>query len=262
MSKSRFMLKFKQKVEENSPVLDLYIYDEIKGDTVDWFWGDTIESETSANHFKNELAKYSNVSQINLYVNSCGGDVYEAMSIRNQLKRHCAKVTAYVDGMAASAAAFILTGCDEVKMYSNTMQMIHNMWTCACGNANELRKVADDMDKMMVGNRQAFLEKSNGKLSEDKLIELLDDESILTAQECIDYGLCDEIIAEEKDLEIVNQMMQKVNNTFKQSINYNKALRQQYLDMINLKDEVKKPPVEKPHEDKINNMQKFIKIFK
>lgn len=262
VSKTSFALRFKQKVEENSPILDLYIYDEIKGDTVDWFWGDTIESETSANHFKNELDKYKNVSQINLYVNSVGGDVYEAMSIRNQLKRHNAKVTGYVDGIAASAASFILTGCDEVKMYSNTMQMIHNMWTSTCGNADELRKVADDMDKMMEGNRQAYLEKSNGKLSEEKLIELLNDESVLTAQECLEYGLCDEIIEEEKDLNSANEMLQKLNKTFMQSINYNKALRQQYKEMLQL--DMNKPPKKQEVKEniKLTNYEKLKQKFK
>ncbi len=83
--------------------------------------------KTSAEFFREELAKYQNVSEIRLYVNSYGGYVYEAMSIRNQLKRYPAKVIGFVDGFACSAASFILTGCDEVRMYSNTMQMIHEM---------------------------------------------------------------------------------------------------------------------------------------
>ncbi len=209
---------------DNPDTIDMYIYGYIEGDYYDW-WNDVVvESETSANHFRNELAKYPDVKQINLYVNSFGGYVYEAMAIRNQLKRHPANITGYVDGFAASAASFILTACNEVKMYSNTMQMIHNAINGAYGNSTQLRKAADDLDKIMEGNRQAYLEKSNGKLTEEKLIELLEAESWLTANDCLEYGLCDEVIAEEKDMTEAQQMLQQVNKTIEQTINYNKAL--------------------------------------
>lgn len=222
MNKNRW--EFKQSAS-NQDVVDLYIYGDVESDSYDWWWDEVIESDTSANHFKNELEKYSNVKQINLYVNSYGGSVYEAMAIRNQLKRHSAKVVGIVDGFAASAASFILTGCDEVKMYSNTMQMIHNMWMPTCGNAIQLRKAADDLDKIMDGNRKAYLEKSNGKLSEEKLIELLDQETWLTAEECYEYGLCDEVVDDTVDLEVAKQLMQKINKSLEQQVKYNKLLQ-------------------------------------
>ena len=153
------------------------------------------------------------------------------MAIRNQLKRHPANVTGYVDGIAASAASFILTGCDQVKMYSNTMQMVHNMWIGATGNAKQLRKAADDLEVIMEGNRKAYLEKSGGKLTDAKLIELLDNESYLTAAECLAYGLCDEIIAEEKDMTGAKQMLQKINTSLEQQISYNKALASQLREL-------------------------------
>jgi len=243
---------------DNPDTLEMYVYGYIEGDYYDWWTGEVISSETSANHFRDELAKYPDTKQINLYVNSFGGYVYEAMAIRNQLKRHPAHVTAYVDGFAASAASFILTACDEVKMYSNTMQMIHNAINWAYGNANELRKVASDLDKMMEGNRQAYLEKSNGKLTEEKLIELLDAESWLTAEDCLEYGLCDEIIAEEKDMTKAKEMLQQVNKTLEQSIKYNKAL-------VALAKQVTKPdPKQGSHQEPKQNVSQkmFLSIFK
>lgn len=240
---------------DNPNTLDMYIYGYIEADSYDWWNDEVIESETSANHFRNELEKYPNINQINLYVNSYGGYVYEAMAIRNQLKRHTAHVTAYVDGFAASAASFILTGCDEVKMYSNTMQMIHNAINFAYGNSTELRKAADDLDKIMEGNRQAYIEKSNGKLTEEKLIELLEAESWLTASDCLEYGLCDEIIKEEKNMTEARQIMQQVNKTLEQNINYNKALAA-----------MTKKPVETPQEPirehEQNNLKTFLAGFK
>jgi ATP-dependent Clp endopeptidase proteolytic subunit ClpP len=237
--------ELKQSVEPNT--LDMYIYGYIEGDYYDW-WNDVVvESETSATHFRTELAKYPNVTQINLYVNSFGGYVYEAMAIRNQLKRHQAHVTAYVDGFAASAASFILTGCDEVKMYSNTMQMIHNAINGAYGNSKDLRKAADDLDRIMDGNRQAYLEKSNGKLTEEKLIELLEVETYLTAKEAFEYGLCDEVISEEKDMTEAKQMLQQVNKTLEQHISYQKALSMQLKEMVETPKEPTQPLEGIPH---------------
>jgi len=254
---SKKMWEIKQQAD-NSSILEMYIYGYIQADSYDWWNDEVIESETSANHFRNELAKYPDVTQINLFVNSYGGYVYEAMSIRNQLKRHPAKVIGFVDGFAASAASFVLTACDEVKMYSNTMQMIHNAVNGAYGNSTWLRKVADDLDKIMEGNRQAYLEKSNGKLTEDKLIELLEAESWLTASDCLEYGLCDEIIAEEKDMAEARQMLQQVNKSIEQTINYNKAL----VSLAKEVEQVIKKEPEIPEEPEKNNLRNFLSGFK
>ena len=261
MNNSKRIWELRQATQPD--VLDMYIYGYVEGDGYDWWNDEVIDSETSANHFKIELAKYPDAKFINLYVNSNGGDVMEAMGIRNQLKRHPAYVTGYVDGFACSAASFILTACDKVIMYSNTMQMLHLMWQGFCGNYKELRKAADDLEQISIGNRQAYLEKSNGKLPEEKIIEILDNETWLTAQQCLEYGLADEIVSETKDLLKAQEIAQRVNKTIEQQISYNKAL-------VALKQEVFKqstPPKEtdpvppKPIE-KQTNAEKLMSIFK
>lgn len=217
--------ELKQATEPNT--LDLYIYGYIEADG--WFF----ESENSANNFKEELNKFPDAKFINLYVNSNGGDVMEAMAIRNQLKRHPAYVTGYVDGFACSAGSFVLTGCDKVVMYSNTMQMLHNMWTFAIGNYKELKKASEDLEQISIGNRKAYLEKTGEKLTEEQLIEILDNETWLTAEQCVEYGLADEIISEEKDLTEAKQMLQKVNKTLEQQLSYHQALTAQLKGMSN-----------------------------
>lgn len=254
------MKKIWELKQATSPdTLDMYIYGDVEGDYFDWWTWNMVESETSANHFRNELAKYPNVTQINLYVNSFGGYVYEAMAIRNQLKRHPANKTAYVDGFACSAASFILTGCDKVVMYSNTMQMIHNMLNGVYGNAKQLRKAADDLDTIMEGNRQAYLEKSNGKISDEKLIELLDAETWLTAAQCIEYGFADEILGQEADLTKAKQMLQKMNTTLEQHLSYNKALAAQVKEFAQ-KTEPPTPPAppDPPEPPKENKTMKLM----
>jgi ATP-dependent Clp protease protease subunit len=188
------------KQSSNPDTLDLYIDESIEPDSYDWWSGEKIISETSAKYFREELAKYPNAKFINIYVNSWGGDVKEAMGIHSQLKRHPAYITGFVDGFAASAASYILTCCDKVVMPAPTMQMVHEMWNVSVGNANQHRKNADDLDAIMAGNRKAYLEKSNGKLNEAQLKELMNAEAWLTADQCMEFGLCDEISDKQVDM--------------------------------------------------------------
>ncbi len=238
-------MKSKFELKQSADTIELYYYGYIEGDHYDYWRDEEIKSETSARHLREELSKYPDVEFINLYINSSGGSVTEAMGIRSQLKRHPAKVTGYVDGFACSAASFILTGCDDVVMYSNTMQMVHDMWMYTTGNYRELRKTADDLEQISIGNRMAYVEKSNGKLTIEQATELLVNETWLTAEKCLEYGLADEIVDETKDLTEAKQMMQRVNRSLEQQINYNQVLVAQLRDLTL---EQKKPPKEPPVE--------------
>lgn len=169
----------------------------VQGDGYDFWTGETIESETSANHVKNLLSENEDVENINIYINSCGGSVYEGLAIYNQLKRHKAYKTVYVDGFACSIASVIAMAGDKVVMPKTSMLMIHNAWTCAAGNAKELRKIADDLDIMSETIAQSYMEKSNGKLTDEKLREMLDAETYIKAEDCLALGLCDSLGDEE-----------------------------------------------------------------
>jgi len=238
-----------QSVEPNT--LEMYIYGDVEGDYYDWWNGEDIESETSANHFRNELAKYPNTSQINIYINSYGGSVFEGTAIYTQLKRHPAQKTVYIDGFACSVASVIAMAGDKVIMPPNTMMMIHNAWNCVCGNSKELRKAADDLDVVMEGNRQAYMTKSSGKIVEEQLVKLLEDETWLTAKQCLEYGFCDEIAGQEANLANAKQMLQKVNKTIEQKLSYNKAIAASLREMVETPKEPTTPaeeipPIEEP----------------
>lgn len=215
----------------NPDTLDMYIYGDVEGDYFDWWNWEDVVSETSANHFRNELAKYPDVKQINIYINSYGGSVFEGTAIYSQLKRHPAEKIVYIDGFACSVASVIAMAGDKVIMPRNTMMMIHNAWTGAIGNATQLRKAADDLDVIMSGNRQAYLEKSNGKITEEKLIELLEAETWLTAEQCVEYGFADELLVKEVDLSQAKQLLQKINKTLEQQLSYNKTLAAQAKEL-------------------------------
>ena len=138
------MWEIKQAASENT--LDLFIYGDVEGDSYDWWTDEVIRSETSANFFREELAKYPNVTEINIYINSYGGSVFEGTAIYNQLKRHPAHKTVYVDGFACSIASVIAMAGNTVIMPKNALMMIHNMWMGTVGNAVELRKAAEGLD--------------------------------------------------------------------------------------------------------------------
>lgn len=223
---------------DNPQILDMYVYGDVEGDGYDWWEGKDIISDTSANTFRDDLAKHPDVSEINVYINSYGGSVFEGTAIYNQLKRHPATVNVYIDGFACSVASIIAMAGDKIIMPSNAMMMIHNAWNVVYGNSKELRKAADDLDVIMEGNMQAYLEKAGDKLKEAHLRQMLEDETWLTAKMCLEYGLCDEIAVREADMTKAQQMLQKVNQSITAKVNYNKAIAAQLREMA----EVNKKP--------------------
>ena len=183
---------------------ELYLYGEVA--SAESWWGDG--EEVTPKGFKAELDALGDISTLNVYVNSPGGDVFAGQAIYSQLKRYKATVNVHIDGLAASIASVIAMAGDTIHMPSNSMMMIHNAWSIAMGNAKDFRKMADDLDKIGLSIQETYLAKATG-LEKDKLVELLDAETWLTAQECMDLGLCD-VVEEEKaiaasvqDLEIL-----------------------------------------------------------
>lgn len=183
--------KFWEMKQESPDTLELYIYSTVESDS---WWK---ESETSAAHFRDMLAEHKDAKEIKVYINSLGGSVMEGIAIYNQLKRHAAHKTVIVDGFACSIASVIAMAGDTVIMPKNTVMMVHNAWTIAIGNSAELRKAADDLDIINQASRQAYLDKSAGKITEEKLTELLDAETYLTAGQCIEYGFADKFAEDE-----------------------------------------------------------------
>lgn len=249
---------FKQQLEQTD-TLDLYIYSDVAPDGYDYWNGETIESETSANYFRDKLAEYQDVSKINLYVNSFGGSVKEGYGIYSQLMRHPAEKTVYVDGFANSIASIIAMCGDKIIMAMGSMMGIHNMMNFCFGNASEHRKMADDLDRMMEGNRQIYMQRIGDKMTLEKLTELLDAETMLTAQECLEYGLCDEIAGVVKEPDKVVQMMQRMNSGIAAQAKYFTQLKQSFKAAIEA-EECKPNPEPDPKQDPIPE-QKTLSTF-
>lgn len=173
----------------------------IYGEITSFKWDDT---DTTASSFNKDLKELGDVETIHLHVNSPGGSVFEGIAIGNMLKSHKATVIGYVDALAASIASVIISSCDKVVMPENSMLMIHNPMTGLWGNANEMRKAADDLDKMAEASVITYVSKSNGKLTDEKIKQIMDEETWLSAAESLEIGLCDEVIEANKMVACLN----------------------------------------------------------
>jgi len=191
MPKARtFKCLFQQKGE----TYKLFINDVIRGGK-DWFTGEN--AETSAIYVAEKLAEIPDGSTLEVHINSDGGDAFEGTAIYNLIKNAPIKTVGIVDGHAFSAATFILAACDTRIMLTGTMMLVHNAWTIAMGNADELRAVAADLDKLMESNRKLLLERC--KLSEDELIALMAEDRMIPPEEALEFGFIDQIGMEAEE---------------------------------------------------------------
>lgn len=165
---------------------EIWIYEQIGED----FWSG---GGVTAKQFQKELSEIRS-SQIDLHINSPGGEVFDGLTIYNLIKQHPANVTTYIDGLAASIASVIALAGDQVIMAENALYMVHNPWGVAIGDSSEMRKMADRLDKVGGSIATAYTSKS-GK-GEDEITALMNAETWMTAQEAFDFGFIDEIAAE------------------------------------------------------------------
>jgi ATP-dependent protease ClpP protease subunit len=167
---------------------DLHIYEAIGED---WWTGGGV---TSAK-VKDALAALKGVKTLNVYINSEGGDVFEAKAIYEQLQRFDAEKVVYVDGIAASAATFIAMAGDRIITAPFANWMIHEAWSGAVGNAADLRAMADLLDLQNRNIAGMYAQRSGRGV--DEFLALMAAETWLDAQGAKDLGLTDEIARED-----------------------------------------------------------------
>ncbi len=192
MDKVKIQTRLEIKNEVNSDAVELYLYGTIR----QGYWWDDEDSCISAKLVRSKLEGLGDKT-LNVHINSNGGDVFESIAICNLLKQYKGEVNIYIDAMAASGASIIATAGKNVYMYENSMQMVHKAWTISMGNADDMRKVADDLDKIDVAVKASYMSKFVG--NEDELEKLVKEETCLTADECLTFGLCSEIIEQKED---------------------------------------------------------------
>jgi ATP-dependent Clp protease protease subunit len=144
-----------------------------------------------AKAFLDELKALGPIAELTLRINSPGGSVFDGIAIYNALRRHEARVTVWIDGIAASIASMIAMAGDQVVMPENAMLMIHDPSGLVVGTAADMRAMAEALDKMKAGMVAAYRDKSG---RDDVEIEaLMAAETWLSAEEAMDLGLADRV---------------------------------------------------------------------
>lgn len=182
--------KFYEFKNITSSEADLFVYGEIVQEkSADWWTGEESQTDVGLMDFKEQLDNIGNVQKLNIYINSPGGDVFTASTMISMLQRVKDKgteINAYVDGLSASAASFLMMVADNVNLYKNSTVMVHKPMSIAIGNANDMQKTIDALNKIEESVMMPmYMNKS--KVDEEEIKSLIDAESWLSAKEMDKY---------------------------------------------------------------------------
>lgn len=161
---------------------DLYFYGDIVSD---WYgaWTDSDQYPEAIRDFLKE----QDGKNLNIYINSGGGSVFAGIAIYNMLKRHRGFKTVYVDGMAASIASVIALAGDRIVIPSNAFLMIHKPWAACMGNADDCRKMAEDLDAIETGIINVYKEHLSKGADISDIQKMVAEETWLNGEEAAKY---------------------------------------------------------------------------
>lgn len=186
---------------------DLYIH----GNIVSSWWGAWDDADQYPSKIKNFL-NGAKGKKLNVYINSGGGSLFSGMAIYNMIKRHDGETTTYIDGIAGSIASVIALASDKVIMPSNATFFVHKpLVQRISGNADDLRKCADNLDVLQGALMGVYAENlAEGAKIED-VEELVNKESYLTAEETAKYFNV-EVAKAKSDLQYIASMFDNVDS--------------------------------------------------
>lgn len=162
---------------------ELHFYGEIVSDE----WEKWSDLDTCPEDVLNYLSKIENSKELDIYINSGGGSVFAGLGIYNILKRHKGRKTVYVDGLAGSIASIIAMVGDEIIVPSNSFLMIHKPLCGVCGNANDMREMADTLDRIEEGLINTYKTKLKDNVDIETIKAMVNAETWLTGEEASKY---------------------------------------------------------------------------
>lgn len=169
---------------------EILLYDVIVADELEAEWFGGVAPKTFV-----EAVRKIDAKTIHLRINSPGGSVFAATAMKQALNEHPARIVVHIDGVAASAATDVMLAGDEIIMGRGAMMMIHNAWAFAMGNASELRKTADLLEKVDGNLADAYAGRSTAE--RDQIVAWMAEETWFTADEAVAAGLADSVADEE-----------------------------------------------------------------
>ncbi|MBU1330879.1 MAG: Clp protease ClpP [Gammaproteobacteria bacterium] len=188
--------------EEAGKPIEVYIYGEIG------FWG-----VTSGDFIRDLKEVDDGVSEVLVHFDTVGGDLFDGVAIHNTLRALGERCTGQIDGACFSAGSVAVCGAHKVRMADNAMFMIHNPWTFMAGDSEELRKMADMMDKASEGIVASYQHRALN-IEDAELRRMINDTTWLTASEAKTHGFVDEVFGEVAPL-VNNAALGKILNRYR-----------------------------------------------
>lgn len=180
---------------EKDGAADLYIYGDIYEGAHVWTAFTGVDRGTDSLELVDALNQLpAEVGEVNVHINSYGGDVSEGVAIYTALRNCGRTVNTYVDGFACSIASVVLMAGERRVMGPASLVMVHDPWMKATGNAEELRKAAEDLDVIGQASRAAYM--GRVAISAEELDRLMREETWLGAEQAVEYGFATEVAAD------------------------------------------------------------------
>ncbi len=152
--------------------------------------------DITAKEFSDELKALGDVKDITVRINSFGGDVFDGVAIYSRLIDSGAKITVFIDGIAASAASVIAMAGKEIHIAEAGFVMIHDAWAMAVGNAAELIKTAARLEA--VSEQIAGIYQRRTGLELAKIRTMMAAETEFNATEAVEFGFATEVFEAER----------------------------------------------------------------
>lgn len=172
---------------DTSNVIEIY---DIIGE--DWWSGGGVTDKM----ISSKLNEFGSSADVEVRINSPGGDMFQGIAIYNILQQHKGNITVKITALAASAASIIAMAGNEILMGQGAFLMIHNAWVMAMGNRNDFRDVADWLEPFDYALRDIYAARSG--LPPKDIIKMMDKETFLNAQDAIDLKLADGTLSEDQ----------------------------------------------------------------
>ena len=182
--------RFKSEIKPGSNEATIYLYDMIVDSDIEAeYWGGV-----SPQAFIKALNQIT-AATIHLRVNSPGGSVFAARAMEQAIREHSARVVVHIDGLAASAASFLVMAADHIEMAPGSFMMIHKAWTFAYGNSDDLLKTAEMLDQID-GSLVSTYATSTGQ-SEESIQSWMTEETWFDADKAVELGFAHSVYEQD-----------------------------------------------------------------
>jgi ATP-dependent Clp endopeptidase proteolytic subunit ClpP len=248
MAKNKFWNFTKNQATENtSENIDLRIEGDIISSDDSWIYEWLGIPCATPNAFRDELSQFKS-KNINVWINSNGGDVFAGAGIYNALKEHDGKVTVKIE-KAMSAASVIAMAGDEILMSPVAIFMMHNPLSAVQGYASEMRKQADVLDTVKECIMNAYCEKTNK--SREEISSMMDDETYMDANTAVKKGFVDGV------LYIENKETKNVMNFAFNRLSIQNCANESIKHLFALENKNNIPPIREEKDMDIKNAQEL-----